>query len=85
MLSLKRIKAPEQPTEFASLRFPADRTVLQVMEVARRLRVTKRHVLDLIEEGRLRAINVAGSSAIGRRRYRIPVEAWDAYVRENLM
>jgi len=85
MLSLRRIKLPAQPAEFPSLKFPADRTVLQVAEVARRLRVSKYHVVGLIEEGKLRAINVAGSNATGRKCYRIPVESWDAYVRENLM
>jgi len=85
MLSLKRIRVPAQPTQFPSLKFPADRAVLQVAEVAKRLRVSKYHVVGLIEEGKLRAINVAGSSPVGRKRYRIPVEAWEAYVRENLM
>jgi len=85
MSPLKRIKVPAQPTQFPSLKFPADRTVLQVAEVARRLRVSKYHVVGLIEEGKLRAMNVAGSSPTGRKCYRIPVESWDAFVRENLM
>jgi hypothetical protein len=85
MLSPKRIKGPAQPKEFPSLKFPADRSVLQVAEVARRLRVCNYHVLGLIEEGRMQAINVAGSNATGRKCYRIPVESWEAFVRENLM
>jgi excisionase family DNA binding protein len=85
MLRLKRIGVPAQPAEFPSLKFPADRMVLQVAEVAKRLRVCKYHVVGLIEEGKLRAINVAGSSATGRKCYRIPLESWEAYVRENLM
>lgn len=72
--------------EFPSLAFGKDRTVLHVMEVAAKLRVTQRHVIDLIEEGKLRAINVAGgNNASGRRHYRIPVDSWERYVRENLV
>lgn len=74
--------APQQ-MEFPSLAFPKDRTVLYVGEVALKLRVTEQHVLDLIDEGKLRAINIAGVNATDRKFYRIPVEAWDAYVKAN--
>jgi len=73
------------PPHFASLEFPKNRAVLHVLEVATRLQVSRQHVLDLIEEGRLRAINIANSSPGGRKSYRIPVEAWEAYLRENLL
>ena len=63
--------------EFASLAFPEDRTVLYVGEVALKLRVTEQHVLDLIDEGQLIAVNVGGA---GRKFWRIPVEAYDAFL-----
>lgn len=71
--------------EFPSLRFDPSRTVLYVFEVAARLRVTEQHVVDLIEEGKLRAVNIAGENASGRKYYRIPPEAFDAYVRANTL
>jgi excisionase family DNA binding protein len=70
---------------FPSLLFPKDRTVLGVPEVARRLRVTEQHVVNLIEHGRLRAVNLGASASPRRRYYRIPVEAWEAYLKENLL
>lgn len=66
--------------DFASLAFAKDRQVLYVFEVAQKLRCTQQHVLDLIEEGKLQAVNIAGKDA-RRVCYRIPVEAWTAYVR----
>ena len=53
-----------QQLEFPSLAFPKDRTVLYVAEVAMKLRVTEQHVLDLIEEGKLQAINIGGGGGI---------------------
>ena len=75
----------EAAADFPSLRFPKDRTVLYVFEIAARLNVTEQHVIDLIDEGRLRAVNVGGTGARGRRHYRIPVEAWEHFVRANLL
>jgi excisionase family DNA binding protein len=49
-----------QQLDFPSLAFPKDRTVLTVGEVAERWRVSVRHVLDLIEEGKLDAFDIAG-------------------------
>ena len=43
----------------AGLQFPG-RTVLYVHECAARLRVTSQHVIDLIEEGALAALDVGG-------------------------
>jgi hypothetical protein len=42
-------------------------------------------VVNLILEGRLRAIDVAGPGSRKRRHYRIPVEAWENYLREQLV
>ena len=55
------------------------------MELAGRLRVSKQHVTNLIEEGKLRALDIGATNGTGRRRYRIPVESWEAYVRKHLM
>jgi excisionase family DNA binding protein len=70
-------------SSFPSLDFPPDRTVLHTLEVARRLNVSLQHVLDLIEAGKLRAVNVGGIGAKCRPYYRIPIEAWRAFVRQN--
>jgi len=60
----------------------AGRTVLYVQEVARHLRVTRQHILNMIEEGSLPAINVNG--APGKRNcWRIPVEAFQAFLKQR--
>ena len=60
-----------QQLSFASLAFPKDRTVLTVAEVAERWKVSDRHVVDLIEEGKLLAFEISG-----RRDYtRVPFAA----------
>ncbi len=61
-----------------ALAFPADRRVLNVREVAVRLRLTEQAVTDLIEEGALQALNVGGHA---RHYWRIPVEAYEAFLR----
>lgn len=43
-----------------SIAFPKGRTVLLVDEVAARWRVSSRHVINLIEEGKLSAFDIAG-------------------------
>ena len=79
----ERAGGQPQP-EYRSLQFGPDRTVLYVFEVARKLRVTETHVIGLIDEGKLRAINI-GCKGGGRKFYRIPVDAWNAYLKENLL
>ncbi|MCI0351227.1 MAG: helix-turn-helix domain-containing protein, partial [Acidobacteriales bacterium] len=69
-----------QNPEFAGLQFPPDRRILYVREIALKLRVTEQHVSDLIEEGKLQAVNVAGS---GRKSWRIPVESYEAFLRQR--
>lgn len=76
---------PGPAADFPGLRFPPDRRTLRVEEVCDKLRVSKQHVVNLIEEGRLRAVNVNGPGPGYRRLYRIPVEAYDAFLRENLL
>jgi excisionase family DNA binding protein len=63
---------------FESLMFRPERRVLMVAEVAAKLRITEQHVIDLIDEGRLRAVNIGGN---GRRYWRVPVEAYLDYLR----
>ena len=68
---------PEQ-LQFAelihSLDFPG-RTALRPDEISGKLGVTTQHILDLVEEGELVAIDVAGKDA-RRRCLRVPVEAY---------
>lgn len=68
--------APQQ-LDFASLAFPKDRTVLTVGEVADRWKASDRHIVDLIEEGKLAAFDIAG-----RRDYvRCPMTAIEEIAR----
>lgn len=76
--------APQQ-LDFGNLLFDRKRTVLYVSEIAEKLSVTERHVINLIEEGKLRAINVGGQNSSGRKFYRIPVEWWEEYLRANTL
>ena len=71
--------APEQ-TDFESLMFGKDRQALCVTEVAAKLRVTDQHVLDLIAEGQIGAVNVGGAT---RRHFRIPVEEYMKFLRSR--
>jgi excisionase family DNA binding protein len=73
-----------QQLNFHSLMFGGDRRALMVAEVAAKLRITEQHVLDLIEEGKLQAINIAGRYDPDARRYwRIPVEAYHAFLAQR--
>lgn len=58
------------PDPLAWLGFHPGRISLSVQEVAKALSVTKQHVLDLIDAGRLPAVNVGRQE---RRYWRIPV------------
>ena len=71
--------APQQ-MNFGNLLFPRERTVLYVSEVAEKLEVTDQHVIDLIEEGQLNAINVGGGL---RKFFRIPVHEYEAFLRRR--
>ena len=66
-----------QQLDFPSLAFAKDRTVLTVGEVAAKWEVSDRHVIDLIEEGKLVAFDIAG-----RHDYvRVPLAAIDELAR----
>jgi excisionase family DNA binding protein len=71
---------PEQVT-FDGLLFPG-RRMLNVAEIAERLLISQRHVVDLIDEGKLRALNISGDK---RRHYRIPVEAYEAFIKSRTL
>ena len=55
-----------QQLDFPSLAFPKDRSVLYVGEVALKLRVTDQHVIDLITEGKMAAVDIAGRQSFVR-------------------
>lgn len=59
---------------FPSLSFPPDRKVLLVSEVSSRLSVSDQHVLDLIKEGKISAVDLAGKCDW----VRMPAQAIDA-------
>ena len=66
------------------------RTVLRCQEIAAALAITVCHVRDLIDEGRLAAVNIAGQPvkpgkhpAAERAQYRIPVSAYDDFISRN--
>jgi excisionase family DNA binding protein len=75
----------QDPPTFPSINFGPDRKALRPQEVAAKLDITVRHVYDLIDEGQLRAINCTGATKANRRYARIPVEAFEAYVRAHTL
>jgi len=63
--------------------FPG-RSTLYVHEVAKVLEITTPHVISLINEGLLDAIEVTGKgNKTSREHWRIPVSAYDAYLRKR--
>jgi len=79
MITAKMTSATAQ-IEFPSLDFPG-RTTLYPHECALRLGCHVDHIYDLIEEGILRGINIAGGNNLTDRRcVRIPIEAWRAFL-----
>ncbi|QYM80262.1 hypothetical protein K0B96_06515 [Horticoccus luteus] len=70
---------PEQlQFPFASLDFPG-RVSLRVEEVAVKLGITPQHVIDLIVEGKINALDVRGLGS-SRATYRIPIESYRDFV-----
>ena len=63
---------------FPSLEFSAERRALTVNEIAARLGVSWQHVINLIECGRLRAINIGSGTTL--HYYRIPVESYREFL-----
>lgn len=62
--------------------FPG-RSSLYVHEVAKALRITPQHVIDMIAEGKIQAVNIAGKNQTKREFWRIPVSEYDAYLMRN--
>lgn len=63
--------------------FPG-RTSLMVREVAKALRIDEKHVVSLINEGLLDAIEITGKgNKSSRYHWRIPVSAYDDYIRRR--
>jgi len=63
---------------FASLDFEGF-TTLTVDQIATKLRYTANHILNLVEQGELVAVD-GKSKGVSRRNCRIPVEAYRAFV-----
>jgi len=76
-------QTPRQYLESVSpdLLFSKERSVLLVSEISKKLGLTDQHVLNLIEEGKLIALNVGGGS---RNFWRVPMEAYEKYLVDNL-
>lgn len=65
--------------DFGALQF-AGRSTLYVSEVAEKLRITEQHVRNLIDEGKLRAVNVGTND---RKFWRIPMEEYERFLKKN--
>lgn len=68
-----------QQLEFDSLAFPSDRKVLTAGEVAARWGISDQHVIDMCDEGRLAAFDIAGNRA---EFIRIPAAAVEALAKK---
>ena len=68
-----------QQMDFAGLLFPG-RSVLYPGECAERLNVSLQHIIDLIDEGQLGAVNIGGGE---RKHYRIPVAEWEKFLKRR--
>jgi excisionase family DNA binding protein len=73
-------KSPEPSPKNRSDAAPEARAVLRVAECAEKLGVSREHIIDLIDEGKLRAIDVGGGS---RHFYRIPIEAFEDFLKRG--
>jgi len=65
--------------DFNSLLFPG-RKMLYVSEVAQRLEVTDQHVLDLIDEGQIGAVNIGGGQ---RKFWRVPATEFEKFLKSR--
>ncbi len=70
---------PAEQMDFARVLFPG-RSFLYVGEVAERLEVDQQQVRDLIEEGKLHAIDIGGG---GRKFWRIPVASLEKFFKDR--
>lgn len=73
-------KPISQPLTVAGIPIPNDRTTLRPDEIAKMLECTKEHVLNLVEEGELVGVNIAG---IKRAHWRVSVHAFAEFLRRR--
>jgi excisionase family DNA binding protein len=64
----------------ASRAFGRNRSMLSVGEVAPQWRSTRQHIVRLIEEGRLQAVNIGCSQ---RKHWRVPVASFRDFLGQN--
>lgn len=74
-----RATSETEQMDFNALLFPG-RKMLYISEVAERLEVTERHVRNLIEEGKLVAIDISGGTL---RYWRVPVTEFEKFLRKR--
>ena len=72
----------EQLQLFASLDFPG-RSTLMIWEIASRLGVTVRHLLNQIDDGALVVLDLKAPTS-SRRCARVPIECYRAYIAKQL-
>ena len=71
------------PGMLAHKKFPG-RTNLNIPEVARVLEIDDKHLISLIQEGLMGAIEITGKGNLSsRERWKIPVECYDDYIRRR--
>ena len=71
------------PGMLAHKQFPA-RTNLNIPEVAAVLEIDDKHLISLIQEGLMGAIEITGKGNKSlRERWKIPVECYDDYIRRR--
>jgi hypothetical protein len=73
---------PEQLQLFASLDFPG-RSTLMLWEIADRLGVSVRHLLNEVDCGSLVVLDLKAKNS-NRRAARVPVETYRAYILQRL-
>jgi len=67
--------------EFPSLDFPG-RTAMYPFECANKIGCHVDHIHDLVTEGQLKAVDISGRNNLSERRtLRIPLEAWQEFIR----
>jgi len=84
-LSLRPLNMSDLP--LAESVFP-NRNFLMISEVSKVLKCTNQHVLDLIEEGQLVAVDISGPAVdrnTARRCLRIPVSSYDNFLRTRVL
>jgi hypothetical protein len=89
-VKMKEQNLPNTILPLATIVFPG-RNVLMIHEVAKALNCTNQHVIDLIVEGQIVAVDIGGpaevianktaSSKTARRCLRIPVASYDNFLR----